>query len=120
MAESKITKSKSLAFAIRIVKLYKYLCETHKEFVLSKQCLKSGTAIGALVREAEYAESKTDFIHKLAIAIKEANETLYWLELLFESKYIEVPSYESIKEDTEELLKLLTASIKTAKSNLSK
>ena len=117
---SKITKAKSLAFAIRIVKLYKHLSETHKEFVLSKQCLRSGTAIGALVREAEYAESKSDFIHKLGIAIKEANETLYWLELLSETKYIDVSSYKSIKSDAEELLKLLTASIKTAKSNLSK
>ena len=117
---SKITKGKSLAFAIRIVKLYKHLCETHKEFILSKQCLRSGTAIGALVREAEYAESKSDFIHKLGIAIKEANETLYWLELLFETKYIDSVSYDSIKSDSVELLKLLTASIKTAKSNLSK
>jgi four helix bundle protein len=117
---SKITKGKSLSFAIRIVKLYKHLCENHKEFVLSKQCLRSGTAIGALVREAEYAESKSDFIHKLGIAIKEANETLYWLELLFETRYIDTTSYESIKTDAEELLKLLTASIKTAKSNQSK
>lgn len=120
MAASKITKQKSLAFAIRIVKLYKYQCDTNKEFVLSKQCLRSGTAIGALVREAEYAQSKTDFIHKLTIAIKEANETLYWLELLFETNYIGVEPYESMKVDTEELLKLLTASIKTAKLNLSK
>ena len=110
MSGSKITKAKSLAFAIRIVKLYKYLCETQKEFVLSKQCLRSGTAIGAMVREAEYAESKSDFIHKLGIGIKETNETLY----------IDLSSYESVKLDAEELLKLLTASIKTAKSNLTK
>ena len=120
MSGSKITKAKSLAFAIRIVKLYKYLCETQKEFVLSKQCLRSGTAIGAMVREAEYAESKSDFIHKLGIGIKETNETLYWLEVLFETKYIDLSSYESVKLDAEELLKLLTASIKTAKSNLTK
>ncbi|MCW3126422.1 MAG: hypothetical protein JWO03_2080 [Bacteroidetes bacterium] len=120
MSESKITKAKSLSFAIRIVKLYKHLCDTHKEYVLSKQCLRSGTAIGAMVREAEYAQSKLDFIHKLSIASKEANETLYWLELLFETKHIDSSSYESIKTDAEELLKLLTASIKTAKANLKK
>lgn len=94
------------------------MSDIHKEYVLSKQCLRSGTAIGALVREAEYAESKLDFIHKLGIAIKEANETLYWLELLFETKFIDADSFKSIKSDAEELLKLLTASIKTAKSNL--
>jgi len=120
MAESNITKAKSLSFAVRIVKLYKHLCDDHREFVLSKQCLRSGTSIGAMVREAEYAQSKSDFIHKLSIGSKEANETLYWLELLFETRYIDAASYESIKADADELLKLLTASIKTAKANLSK
>ncbi|MER0439283.1 four helix bundle protein [Emticicia sp. W12TSBA100-4] len=80
-----VIKSKSFAFALRIVKLYKYLSTTHNEYVLSKQLLRSGTAIGALVRESEHAESKADFIHKLSIALKEANETDYWLELLSQS-----------------------------------
>jgi four helix bundle protein len=73
---------KSFAFAVKIVNLYKYLCNEKKEFVLSKQLLRSGTAIGALVREAEQAESKPDFVHKMAIALKEANETEYWILLL--------------------------------------
>ena len=75
-------RDKSFAFALRIVKLYQYLTEQKKEYVLSKQLLRSGTAIGALVREAQQAESKADFIHKLAIALKEANESDYWLDLL--------------------------------------
>lgn len=79
-----VIKSKSFAFALRIVKLYKYLSTTHNEYVLSKQLLRSGTAIGALVRESEHAESKADFIHKLSIALKEANETDYWLELFYQ------------------------------------
>lgn len=76
-------RDKSFSFALRIVKLYRYLKEEKKEYVLSKQVLRSGTAIGALVRESQYAESKADFIHKLAIALKEANETDYWIELLY-------------------------------------
>jgi len=115
--ENSILKVKSLAFAIRIVKLYKHLCENDKEYVLSKQCLRSGTAIGALVREAEYGQSKADFINKLSIALKEANETHYWLTLLHETKYLTTKSFDSIKSDLEELLKLLIASIKTAKQN---
>ena len=115
--ENSILKVKSLAFAIRIVKLYKHLCEKDKEYVLSKQCLRSGTAIGALVREAEYGQSKADFINKLSIALKEANETLYWLILLHETNYLTTKSFESIKSDTEELLRLLISSIKTAKQN---
>jgi four helix bundle protein len=82
MAEN-IIKIKLFDFALRIVELYKFLCADKKEFVLGKQILRSGTAIGALIREAEQAESKLDFIHKLAIAQKEANETDYWLELLY-------------------------------------
>jgi len=118
--ENSILKIKSLAFAIRIVKLYKHLSEKDKEYVLSKQCLRSGTAIGALIREAEYGQSKADFINKLSIALKEANETLYWLILLHETGYLTTISFDSMKADTEELLKLLTASIKTAKVNSSK
>ncbi len=79
-----IVKSKSFGFAIKTVNLYKYLCNDKKEFVLSKQLLRSGTAVGALVREAEHAESRADFIHKMAIAQKECNESIYWIELLKE------------------------------------
>ena len=110
-------RDKSFRFALRIVKLYQYLKEEKKEYVLSKQVLRSGTAIGALVRESQYAESKADFIHKLAIALKEANETEYWIELLYQSGYIEEKSYQSIHLDVEELLKLLTSIIKTTKEN---
>lgn len=114
MKES-VLREKSLRFAIRIVKLSKHLMDIHKEFVLSKQVLRSRTAIGALLREAEHAESKPDFIHKLSIALKEANETAYWLILLKETHFIEEGPFESINEDGTELIKLLTASINTAK-----
>jgi len=110
-------RDKSFRFALRIVKLYQYLKEEKKEYVLSKQVLRSGTAIGALIRESQHAESKADFIHKLAIALKEANETEYWIELLFHSEYLEQKSYQSIHADIEELLKLLTSIIKTTKEN---
>jgi four helix bundle protein len=110
-----IIKEKSFGFALRIVKLYKYLCHEKKEFVLSKQLLRSGTAIGALVRESEYAESKADFIHKMAIAQKEANESEYWIELLYQSNYINEKSYNSIHSDMIEILKLLSSIILTAK-----
>ena len=109
---------KSFAFALRIVKLAKYLQEEKKEYVLSKQVLRSGTAIGALVREAEHAESKTDFAHKMNVALKEANETLYWLELLQQSEYITEQSFKSINSDSEELVKLLVAIVKTTREKI--
>ena len=108
-------RDKSFLFALRGVKCYKYLQAEQKEFVLSKQFLRSGTAIGALVMEAEQAQSKADFVHKLYIALKEANETGYWLELLHQSGYIDETGYKSISEDCKELLKLLTSIIKTSK-----
>jgi len=111
-----VVKDKSFAFAIRIVNLYKYLTNDKKEFVLSKQLLRSGTAIGALIRESEHAESKADFIHKLSIALKEANETDYWLDLLHQTNYLTEKEYQSIKENIVELLKLLATIIKTSKS----
>lgn len=111
-----IIKNKSFEFALRIVKLYQYLAESKKEYVLSKQLLRSGTAIGALVRESEHAESKADFIHKLSISLKEANETDYWLELLFRSNYLDETEYNSMKNNIEEILKLLVSIIKTSKS----
>ena len=113
-----ILKNKSFAFAVRIVKLYKYLSEEKKEFVLSKQVLRSGTSVGAMVREAEHSESKADFVHKLAIAQKEINETLYWLELLSETEFISINEFNSINADAVEIIKMLTSSIKTAKQSL--
>ena len=113
-----ILKVKSFNFAVRIVNLHKYLCDTKKEFVLSKQVLRSGTSVGANVREAEHSESKADFIHKMAIAQKEINETLFWLELMQETEYISKQEFESIKADAVEIIKLITSSIKTAKSKL--
>ena len=115
-----IVYEKSFVFALRVVKLYKYLCEEKREYVLSKQLLRSGTAIGALVREAEHAESKADFIHKMAIALKEANETQYWLELLYQSEYLNSQGYDSINADSIEVIKLLASIVKTAKTNNSK
>ena len=113
-----ITKTKSFGFAVRVVKLYTFLCETKKEFVMSKQCLRAGTSIGAQIRESEYAQYRPDFVHKWSIAIKEANETLYWLELLHETNFIDTGMFESMKADADELLRLLTSGIKTAKSKL--
>ena len=113
-----LLKDKSFNFAIRIVKLCKYLNEEKRELILSKQVLRSGTSIGAMVSESEHSESKSDFIHKLAIAQKEANETLYWLKLLYQTDYINQNAYEDINEDALELMKIITASIKTAKQTI--
>ncbi|MFK7031201.1 four helix bundle protein [Flavobacterium oreochromis] len=112
-----VIKDKSFSFAIRMVKMYKHLTEVKREYIMSKQLLRSGTAIGALIRESEHAESKADFVHKLAISLKEANETEYWLLLLKETEYIDENEFESIIYDIRELLKLLTAIIKTSKNN---
>ncbi|MCX6155700.1 MAG: four helix bundle protein [Candidatus Kapabacteria bacterium] len=110
-----IVNEKSFQFAIRIVNLYKYLCEQRKEFVLSKQLLKSGNSIGANIREGDHAESKLDFIHKFAIAQKECNETIYWIELLNASDYLSETEFKSIYEDASELMKLITSILKTSK-----
>jgi four helix bundle protein len=114
---SGVLGEKSFLFALRIIRLYRYLVSNHKEFILSKQILRSGTAIGALIKESEYAQSKADFINKLSIALKEANETEYWLLLLVKSDYITTLMFQSIEPDIKELLKLLISSIKTAKKN---
>ncbi len=111
-----ILKVKSTDFALRVIKLYKYLYNNKREYILSKQIVRSGTSVGAMVREAECSESKADFIHKMAIAHKEINETLYWLELLVKSDYISETEYNSINIDALEIIKLLKASLKTAKS----
>jgi four helix bundle protein len=110
-----VLKEKSFKFAVRIVNLYKHLSEGKKEFVLAKQVLRSGTSVGAMVREAEHSESKADFIHKMAIAQKEINETIYRIELMCETKYLSTQEFESIHIDAIELLKLLTSTIKTTK-----
>ncbi|HSD08072.1 four helix bundle protein [Flavobacterium sp.] len=112
-----VIKVKSFSFALRIVKLYQFLSSEKREFVLSKQLLRSGTAIGALVREAEQAESKPDFIHKLSIAQKEANETDYWLELLFQSDYLTEVQFKSLNFDILEINKILASIIITSKQN---
>lgn len=109
-------KDKSYKFALRIVKLYKHLAEEKKEFVLSKQILRSGTSIGANITEGIQAQSKSDFIHKLSIALKEAFETEYWLCLLRDSEYITEKQSESLLTDCRDLQKILTTSIKTAKA----
>ena len=112
-----VIKNKSFAFALRVVNCNKYLETVQNEYVLSKQFLRSGTAIGALIRETEHAESRPDFIHKLSIALKEANETVYWLDLLHQSEYLVKTEYESIYSDCVELVKMLTSIIKTTKSS---
>ncbi len=107
---------KSKAFAIRIIRLYQFLTDK-KEFVMAKQLLRSGTSIGANVHEAEVAMSKSEFVSKLNISLKEANETDYWIELLHETEYISNSQYESIHTDCVELIKLLISIIKSTKSN---
>lgn len=111
-----ILKSKSKTFALRIIKMYNYLCDEKKEYVMSKQVLRSGTSIGANIAEAFYAQSEADFIAKLYISRKEAGETIYWIELLKESSYLGCDEADSMIKDCDELLKILTSSIKTMKS----
>jgi four helix bundle protein len=113
-----VIKIKSFAFSIRIVRLYQFLSSRKKEYVLSKQLLKSGTSVGALIREAEQAESKVDFKHKLSIAQKEINETIYWLELLYATDYLIEKQFESINIDAIEIFKILTSIIKSTKLNI--
>lgn len=115
MEKKNIIKEKSFSFAIEIVSVYKNLIEK-KEFVLSKQLLRSGTSIGANIREAEHAQSKADFINKMSIALKEANETEYWLDLLYSTNYINQTEFEKIKPKIIELLKLLISIINTSKN----
>jgi four helix bundle protein len=106
----------SYQFALEIVRLFKHLNTVKKEYVLAKQILRSGTAIGANYREVEYASSKQDFIYKLTLSLKEANETIYWLHLLFDTEYITQIQFEKLKPACEVLISMLLASIKTAKS----
>jgi len=117
MKRENAIKEKSYKFAIRIVNLYKHLVAGKREFVLSKQVLRSGTAIGAIIAEGIEAESRPDFIHKMSLANKETSETLYWLNLLKDTGYLKEPEYNSILEDCNEIKSILTSIIKTAKKN---
>lgn len=114
---SNVVREKSKAFAIRTIRFVRYLQTEKKDFVLSNQILRSGTSIGANVRESKNAQSTADFINKLSIALKEADETSYWLELLFESDTIDKTMFNSLYDDAKELIVLLTSIIKTTKNN---
>ena len=118
MEQEKTVKYKSKKFAVRIVNLYKYLCDEKKEYVLSKQILRCGTSIGANIAESECAISNKDFLAKIYIALKECSETIYWLDLLFETDYLSKTEYESIKNDCEELRKMMSSTTKTMNSKL--
>ena len=108
---------KSLEFAVRIVNLYKYLSKEHNEYVLSKQLLRCGTSIGANAAEAQRGQSKADFAAKMNIALKEANETEYWLKLLYRTNFLTKEQYESLFADIQELISILVAICKTSKVN---
>ena len=116
MARDSIVGEKSLAFGRRMAKCYRYLHDKKKEAVMSKQLLRSGTSIGANVREGLYAQSRKDFISKLNIALKEAGETDYWLDVIHSAEYFTDDEYMSLKTDNDELLKLLTSIIKTTRN----
>ena len=120
MITDNITQDKSYCFAIRIVKAYRYLTTEQKEFVLAKQLLRSGTAIGALVREGVHAQSRPDFLNKMNIALKEAYETEYWISLLYDTGYLSDEMYQSIHKDSVEIVKLLSSTVKTMKDSLGK
>ena len=117
MARESIVGDKSLAFGKRIAKCYRYLCDKKKETVMTKQLLRCGTSVGANIREGLYAQSRKDFISKLNIALKEAGETDYWLDVIHAAGYFSEEEYNSLRDDNAELLKLLTAIIKTTKEN---
>lgn len=116
MEKENIIADKSKAFAIRIIRMYQFLTTEKREFILSKQLLRSGTSIGANVRESIYGQSRPDFHTKLTIALKEAAETEYWLELLHETDYITLEQFNSIMNDCKEIIKILTAITKQTKN----
>ena len=113
-----VIRDKSFEFAVRVVNLYKYLCDEKKEFVLSRQLLRSGTSIGANVEEALQAQSKRDYLSKMNIALKEATESLYWIRLLHATEFIEESHKESIYADCNVIIKILVSIVKTTKKNL--
>jgi four helix bundle protein len=108
---------KSFEFAVRITKLFRYLKFEKKEFVISNQVMRSGTAVGAMVREAQFAESKKDFIHKFSVALKEINESIFWLKLLVNTNHINQLMFSSLNSDAQEIVRLLVASLNTARFN---
>ena len=115
-----MVRAKSLDFAVRIVKFYKYLCFEKKEFVMSKQILRSGTSIGANIRESRNAQTDPDYLTKMNIALKEADETQYWLELLYRSEYITQEEYNSLNEDLKEIIAILVSIVKKLKVKVKK
>jgi four helix bundle protein len=116
--KNNVIKTKSYAFAIRVIRLYQFLIEKRKEYILSKQLMRCGTSVGAMIREAEHAESKIDFKHKMAIAQKEINESIYWLELMKDTDYLTEEQFESLNNDAVEIIKLVTTIIKSTKANI--
>ena len=120
MERQSIVGEKSLAFAKRVAKCYRFLLDKKKETILSKQILRSGTSIGANIREGLFAQSRKDFISKMNIALKEAGETDYWLEIIYSADYLTEVEYKSLKKDTNELVKMLSSIVKTTKENTPK
>lgn len=111
-------QEKSMDFAVRCVNLYRYLSEEKREYIMSKQVYRSGTSVGANIRESRNAQSTADFISKLNVALKEADETQYWLELLFRTGYISDQEFTSINKDIDDIISMLTSSVKTTKQKL--
>ena len=120
MTQDNPIENRSYQFALRIVKAYKYLTRQKDEYILSKQMLRSGTSIGAMMREAKFAQSRADFINKASIALKEANETLYWIELLHDSDYFDDLSFNSLHQEADELTAILASIVKSTKENTTK
>ena len=120
MARQSIVGDKSMAFAKRIAKLYRFLVDKKKETIMSKQILRSGTSIGANIREGLFAQSRKDFISKMNIALKEAGETDYWIEILYSADYLTEMEYKSLKNDNDELIRMLSSIVKTTKENTPK
>ena len=120
MTQDNPIEQRSYLFALRIVKAYKYLTRQKEEYILSKQMLRSGTSIGVMMREAKFAQSRADFVDKASIASKEANETLYWIELLHDSEYIDDLSFNSLHNEADELTAILASIVKTTKENTTK
>ena len=118
MNSDNVILEKSLKFSIRIVRLYQYLCSESKDYVISKQLLRCGTSIGANINEAQYAISKSDFLNKMHISLKECAETIYWIELLYQTDYLSEPQYNSILTDCEELRNLLSSITKSTRESM--
>ena len=119
-ATAEMLRQRSFEFAVRVVKLARFLSQEKQDWVLARQVLRSGTSIGANVAESTNAQSDADFVNKLSVALKEANETEYWLKCLFAAGYIDERGFESMKADNDELIKMLVCSIKTKKANMTK